>query len=253
MIFYFSGCGNSKYVALELARNLNEKLVFIPDAEKAKEYSCELKNNEMLGFVFPVYCWAPPQLVLDFISRLTFNKKTVYTFCVTTYGDNAGHTERVLQKALQDRNIALSACFGLQMPETYVNMSGMDVDSKEVAAQKIVSAKERLRDILETIADRRYESNIEVGTYPFLKTYIVRPLFYKFLVTDKKWWTTDECIGCGSCVSVCPLENITLNANKKPEWKGNCTTCEACYHICPVNAIQFGKATKGKGQYKRFC
>lgn len=253
MIYYFSGCGNSKYVALELAKNVGDKLVFIPDAMKNGDFECNLKNNEMLGFVFPVYCWAPPQLVLDFISRLKINKTTVYTYFITTYGDNAGHTEKVFRAALKKHNIELSACLGIQMPETYVNMSGMDVDTKEVALQKINRAKDQLPELFETIADRRYLSDLEVGKNPFLKTYIVRPLFYKFLVTDKKWWTTNDCIGCGSCVSVCPLENISLNDNRRPEWKGNCTTCEACYHICPVHAIQFGKATKGKGQYKRFC
>ncbi|MCQ2959289.1 MAG: EFR1 family ferrodoxin [Bacteroidales bacterium] len=253
MIFYFSGCGNSKFVALELAHRLNEKLIFIPDAVKKNEFEYHFSDNEMLGFVFPVYCWAPPQLVLDFISKLVIERKPSYTYFVTTYGDNAGYTDRVFEKALAEKGIDFSAGFGVQMPETYVNMAGMDVDKPEIAIQKVEKAKQKLPYIMDSIAERRHGISLEIGKHPFIKTYIVKPIFYKALVTDKKWWTTEDCVGCGSCASVCPLENISLNSQKKPQWNGNCTTCEACYHICPKNAIQFADATKGKGQFSRYC
>jgi ferredoxin len=37
--------------------------------------------------------------------------------------------------------------------------------------------------------------------------------------------------------------------NGRPRWNGNCTNCMSCYHRCPTNAVNFGKATLGKGQY----
>ena len=66
---------------------------------------------------------------------------------------------------------------------------------------------------------------------------------------------TDLCISCGRCAAVCPLHNITIDKPSpdapapRPAWHGQCNHCEACYHHCPTNAIQYGKATKGKGQY----
>ena len=38
MIFYFSGCGNSKHVAETIAAGLNDTLVFIPDAVRKNRY-----------------------------------------------------------------------------------------------------------------------------------------------------------------------------------------------------------------------
>lgn len=253
MIFYYSGCGNSKFVAQELAHQTNDSLAFIPEKIKNAEYEYKISKNELLGFVFPVYCWAPPQIVLDFISQLIIESKPSYTYFITTYGDNAGYTTDVLQKALKEKGISLSAGFGLQMPETYVNMKDMDIDKPEIAQHKIEVAKDKLLSIINNILERRHGFNLEIGSHPFLKTYIIRPFFYKKMVTDKLWWTKDDCTGCGKCVQICPLQNITLNENKRPQWNGNCTTCEACYHICPQNAIQFGTATNGKGQYKRIC
>ena len=70
MIFYFSGCGNSKHVAESIAAGLNDSLIFIPEAAREDRYEYELAEGESLGFVFPIYAWGPPKLVLDFIEKL---------------------------------------------------------------------------------------------------------------------------------------------------------------------------------------
>ena len=67
MIFYFSGCGNSRHLAETLAEQMNDTLVFIPDAARENHYDYSLAEGERLGFVFPIYAWAPPKLVLDFV------------------------------------------------------------------------------------------------------------------------------------------------------------------------------------------
>ena len=38
MIFYFSGCGNSKHVAETIAAGLNDTLTFIPEAAREGRY-----------------------------------------------------------------------------------------------------------------------------------------------------------------------------------------------------------------------
>ena len=79
------------------------------------------------------------------------------------------------------------------------------------------------------------------------KTNVVGKSFHKW-VSDEPFHSTDACISCGKCVSVCPLQNITLE-DGRPKWHGNCTNCDACFHHCPRNAIQYGKASVGKKQY----
>ena len=71
MIFFFSGCGNSRHVAETLAANLNDTLVFIPEAVREGRYEYELAEGERLGFVFPIYAWGPPKLVMDFVGKLS--------------------------------------------------------------------------------------------------------------------------------------------------------------------------------------
>lgn len=67
MIFYFSGTGNSAWVARQLAEGQNEELLSIAmEIDRNKAY--KLKEGEKVGFVFPVYAWAVPAIVLRFYS-----------------------------------------------------------------------------------------------------------------------------------------------------------------------------------------
>jgi flavodoxin len=52
MLFYFSGTGNTRWVAEFLAQELNDRLRFIPD-EIGGDMHYVLKDGERLGFVFP--------------------------------------------------------------------------------------------------------------------------------------------------------------------------------------------------------
>ena len=232
MIFYFSGCGNSRHVA---------------EAARQSLYDYDIAEGERLGFVFPVYSWAPPKLVLDFVEKLQMEKPR-YIYFVCTMGDECGFTEKIFRKAIEQKGWSLSACFSVQMPETYIGMPGFKLDTPENAQRKIDNANDLLKRNIPRLINKESFSEIIVGSLAWLKTYLVNPGFNRSATDDSKYRVTEACIHCGKCVETCPLKNITLE-NGRPKWQGNCTMCMGCYHHCPVNAIQYGKATVGKGQY----
>jgi NAD-dependent dihydropyrimidine dehydrogenase PreA subunit len=48
---------------------------------------------------------------------------------------------------------------------------------------------------------------------------------------------TDDCTGCGDCVTACPVEVVALEGSKavvKPE---ECIECNACVDTCSSNAM----------------
>jgi ferredoxin len=52
---------------------------------------------------------------------------------------------------------------------------------------------------------------------------------------------TEKCISCGSCVTLCPVEAITVAADSSVIFdKEKCvgSTCSACVNACPVKAIK---------------
>ena len=255
MIFYFSGCGNSRHVAETLAAGLNDNLVFIPEAAREGHYDYTLSEGESLGFVFPIYAWGPPKLVMDFVEKMTVkvgpstgSGTLPYIYFACTCGDECGLVEKVMRKALDKKGWSLSACFSVQMPETYIGMPGFKLDSEENVKRKYANADTTLKRNIPRLHTKEQFSEMTKGGAAWLKTHMINPGFNRMATNDKKYLSTDQCLHCGKCIEVCPLKNITLEKGR-PKWNGNCTMCMSCYHHCPVNAIQYGKATVGKGQY----
>ena len=249
MIFYFSGCGNSKFVAETIAAGLNDTLNFIPEVDREGRYEYELAEGERLGFVFPIYSWAPPKLVLDFVKKMQLKAKPDYLYFVCTCGDNCGLTEKVFRKAIEEKGWHLSACFSVQMPETYIGMPGFKLDTEKNAQLKIDRADDTMMRNIPRLIDNECFSEIVKGSLPWLKTYLVNPGFNKYATDDSKYRVDlKKCTSCGRCMYVCPVQNIKMPQGE-PVWLGHCIMCMACYHQCRSNAIQYGNATVGKGQY----
>lgn len=49
---------------------------------------------------------------------------------------------------------------------------------------------------------------------------------------------TEECMGCQSCLDVCPLGAITMKVYAVVD-EQNCAECGSCVDVCPVEAIVY--------------
>lgn len=260
MIFYFSGTGNSLWVARALGRALGEPVVSMADELKKEQpaYRYEVGEKERILLVFPVHSWGPAIPVVRFIRRLGFTGKSGQVFppvyAVCTCGDECGHTSRRLRKALGKRGLSLAACYSVQMPNNYVLMPGFSVDPEAVEKRKLQEAPARVVEIAARIAEKtpfsRKEANLyHRGPLPWLKSYVVYPLFTNFAAGKNSFYATEACISCGLCERVCPTDTIRLSDEGRPVWADTCVQCVACIHRCPVRAIEYGKATQKKGRY----
>lgn len=250
MIFYFSGTGNSLYAAKNIGDYNSERLISIASVMKndGEYYEYTLKDNEIIGFVYPIHAWAPPKMVINFIEKLKLNNyKDNYIFTIATCGDNIGNAEKVIDDCLEKRNLQLKSGFSIKMPNNYIVLG--NVDTKEVEQKKLLEAEDRLKNINSIIKERKegvYQ--LEKGFMPGILTSIINPMFIKKGIDTKKFYVNDKCTGCGLCESICNCQTIKLQG--KPIWGKKCSQCLACLHFCPVKAIQYGKGTENKGRYK---
>ncbi len=249
MIFSFSGTGNSRAVASTLARLTGDSIALINDTAPS---TVTLGKHEALGLVFPVYAWGMPRVVENFLSRLTLlGEDTPYIYMVCTCGDDIGRTDRLVARMLRRKALTLSAAWSIVMPNTYTALPGFDTDPTDLVQEKLATARERISAIAPLInARQRGITDVKPGAMPGVKTYVLRPLFNAFLTSPRRFRTTAACVGCGKCIAACPLQNITPQTDRRPTWGKNCTSCFACYHACPLHAVEYGSATRGKGQWQ---
>ena len=266
MIFYFSGTGNSKWAAESLAGLLHEKTadISVLNFESAgnKEYknyieeiAQGIKNDEYLGFVFPVYAWGSPEIITDFAKKLkkySGNGKNLgnaadnpegktFTFAVATCGEEAGYTLKNFSKI-----IPLKSSYSLVMPNNYVVDS--DLEDEGTVLSVLRNAKEEVKRMAEEIIAKKEVCRVNEGSGAGLKSGLVNFGFNKFARSTKSFYVTDACTGCGLCAKNCPAHTITME-NNRPVWGSQCYQCLKCINRCPAAAIQYGKATETRGRY----
>ncbi len=251
MIYYFSGTGNSQWVAEQLTELLNEPLISIADAMADSKFRYMLNEGEKIGWVFPTYSWGPAPIVLDFIKKWHIDGCSASTYCymVTTCGDDIGQSVEMWSTAIGDF-IPNKAAFSIQMPNNYILLPGFDVDSHDVEIEKKRKAILRVEEIAASIAENRCTEDVVTGKWTWIKSRVIYPLFRKYYMKDNDFTVNEsKCTHCGICQKKCPTRNISLNGKGIPEWHGDCAMCLSCIHRCPPRAIEYGKQSQKKGRY----
>jgi NAD-dependent dihydropyrimidine dehydrogenase PreA subunit/flavodoxin len=235
MIYYFSGTGNSQWIAQQLASKTDDLAVNMMDCSVVTSI-----ENQTVGVVFPIYAWGAPEPVLEFVKKLA--GKPVFAFGVCTCGTDAGYAMKKINSIFP-----LNSTYSVAMPSNYI--IGSDVESEESATSKIEKAKERINTIAHQINTKQSVDNVNTGKLPWVKSVLANFGFNKFARSTKPFYVTEKCIACGQCAENCPANTIRM-IDGKPHWGQRCYQCTACINRCPVKAIEYGKGTAARSRYQ---
>jgi ferredoxin len=152
----------------------------------------------------------------------------------------AANTLRVIQGKLKQKGTDLHAGFVVKAPcSSLMKMNTLDkiVIAIDRQRKKLLTGETRLKEIAETVR-RRATHKPETSSPP---ANLFGSLFHDyginfFKTADKDFRVSQNCNGCGICVSVCPRENVAIE-NGKPVFSANCEFCHTCVQWCPQFAI----------------
>ena len=234
IIFYFTGTGNSLYIARHLGGD-NTDLLSIPQLIKERRYEFEADE---IGIVYPIYGHMPPNIVREFIKKAQL--KADYKFAVLTYGNRKCNAVEIWDEISKHANVVFDYINTIVMVDNW--LPNFDMNEQMLIDKHIPENIEKISaDIAkhkhwhQSVSEEERQQHQE-----FLDRTGVDPNV-GLLVNSQDYFTlTDACIGCGACMSVCPRGNYKMTAQGvKPD--GRCEFCFACIHNCPQKAIQFVK------------
>lgn len=236
LIFYFTGTGNSLKISKDIAAIIGDCKVSSIFDYNGNEI---LDNYERIGFVCPVYGLSIPNIAYKFISNISLPKGKYY-FCIVTYADNPFASINVISKLLNKKNIKLNNAFIVKMVNNYFAIDNKPKDYDEILKE----AQIQINNIGKKI--KNVENKNISKCHPFTILSILGNKMYRFL--DKYFTVSEECTGCGDCIKICPVKNITME-NNKPKFNNNCELCVLCFHSCPKKAIDFFNEKKNRKRH----
>ena len=244
MIVYYTGTGNSRYVAQRFAAALGDDLITANEYIK-NDTPADLHSDRPWVFVSPTYGWQIPHIFADFLRRGRFTGSRKAYF-VMTCGSEIGNADKYNRELCAEKGLACMGTAQIVMPENYIAMfSAPQADE----ARKIVAKAEPSIDrAIAAIQRNQPFAPTRNNLYDRFMSGPVNPIFYKCFVKANAFTASSACIGCGQCAKLCPMNNVTLK-DGKPSWGKNCTHCMACICYCPVSAIEYGKKSVGQPRY----
>lgn len=238
IIFYFTGTGNSLYIARQLAGE-NAELLSIPQMMKRGKYEFEADE---IGIVYPIYGHMPPYMVRQFIQKAKL--KAGYKFAILTYGARKCDAVEIWDRISRKANNAFDYISTIIMVDNWLPNFDMNEQLKidkhiPENLQKITADINSRQHWHEPVTEEERQQHQGFMQRSGLDSEV------GFLMKSEKFFTvTDACIDCGICTYVCPRGNYELTS-RGVKTSGDCEFCFACIQNCPQKAIQFIKQEDG--------
>ena len=235
VIFFFSGTGNTWWVADKIKKQLDAKGINADtvsvDALTPKKADWWIKTADLVVFGWPVYGSDMPEPMKQFVDSLPVVEKGkhIHVFCTQMLfsGDGAWH----YHKHFEDKGLIIDSTEHFIMPNNF-SRRGSERHCHRVMERCGRSAERYVERLLAGRARIRGKHSAWLGV---LQRGPYRMVFKHWRglmgVDDSK------CTRCGLCATYCPMQNIKIG--EKVEFLGRCALCMRCRAICPTDAITF--------------
>jgi flavodoxin/Pyruvate/2-oxoacid:ferredoxin oxidoreductase delta subunit len=223
-LYYFSGTGNSLYVAKELKKRIKGSKL-IPIVSSLNKGSI-ISGTDTVGFFFPVYLTSLPFPVKKFLEKINL-KSADYIFAVLTNAGFPGPVDIYLKKIFKKKEKKINSIFKVKMinnspsglrpfadknwtnriVKEKISMLDADIKKKLDIIQKTVSMKEKNPD------EKKFQP------LKYLISILMSPALKSLDRSNKEipFYSDSTCNGCGVCENVCLSKKIKIK-NRKPFW-----------------------------------
>lgn len=240
VLYYFSGTGNTKWIADRFKEsfksyNINIDLVSIESIEQVN-----IKPYNFIIIGFPVHAEVAPKIVDDFLNKLPKEDNRARIIVYSTQGAKSAAAVSIISKKLEQKGYKVTIQSHIRMINNYYFAIGTQ-PTKDQELRILEDAVKKVRNLTRCFIENKHLKECN----SLLRRTIGRFLanIYKSIMPklSKNISSTKECSKCGLCLRNCPNGNITFE-NGHAIFHSKCMLCLRCIYICPNNAIRY----KGK-------
>lgn len=225
MVFYFTGTGNSLYIA----KKIEEIPVSIPQIMRQERLEFAADS---IGIVAPVYGHEVPPMVKDFLKKAVFHTK--YFYMILTYGNRHGGAAELAKKLCDECGVAVNYINVIVMVDNW--LPGFDMNEQRSMDKRV---EENMAAILADLAaHKNWIAEVTETDRAAHREFLARMSQMPPNVWQHLLRVTDACVGCGICEKVCPAGCVHVVEKRAVHIPENCQTCLACAHACPQKAIR---------------
>ena len=246
VMLYFSGTGNSKYIAELFCWQMSAACHSI---EEDVSFGELIGIHEIIGFCYPVYASRVPGILREFTVKHadSLKGKKLIIFCtqVSFSGDGA----RAFTDLLPRKSVDVIYAEHFLMPNNVCNFFPTPLADEEKIQNYLTAAERKMElvcgDVKAGIVKKR-GFNVFSRILGLPQAAFVPALEW---IARRSVRVNCDCAQCGLCVSICPVKNLICEDGKITH-KHNCIACYRCVNKCPEKAITALYHSRVKEQYK---
>lgn len=247
LTLYFSGTGNTQFVAEIFSKKMNAKYHSI---EEDIDFDAAILRQERICFCYPIYGSCIPLIMQEFVQRFrsALNGKKLIIICTQLLfsGDGA----RVFTELLEGVEHSVIYAAHIHMPNNICNFPVFPMAGPE----RIEKYKRDAHLALDRICEDLRQGVIrKKGFNPFstLLGLLTQRLYFRraMVFAQKSVRISPSCNLCSRCVRACPVQNLKIDSGRVTH-NEKCVLCYRCVNLCPQKSITVLYHGKVKRQYK---
>lgn len=247
-IFYFSGTGNSKRVALwffEFAMNNGASCQIINIAEANQDVLEDITFDSLLVIVSPIHGFNYPKITLDFIRKFPKGKNRVVL--MNTRG--SVKVGKFVTPGLTGIAFMLSAIILNRKGYHIIGQIPFDMPSNWISIHPSIRRKSAnfIMDKSYFCAKKHFvklfcDKNNFASRNDIIQDILISPVSLAYYLIGrfflaKSYYASSKCTNCNICLERCPVKAIK-KVDGRPFWTFKCESCMKCMNNCPVDAIE---------------